>query len=96
MANLETHDRGRSNSPNHSETKSYINSDEFDEESTKSSVHEEVQEEGENDIGERVVAYQALDSFNKYRSMQHMTIHRRRQNLYALVSFLEVRRRRQY
>ncbi|KPI44188.1 uncharacterized protein AB675_6567 [Cyphellophora attinorum] len=39
-----------------------------------------------NEPTELDVSYQALDSFDKYATMAHMTVHRRRQNLYALPS----------
>lgn len=38
------------------------------------------------DDGEREVIFQAIDSFNSYRPLAHSTVHRRRQNLYALPS----------
>jgi hypothetical protein len=39
-----------------------------------------------NEPTELDVSYQALDSFDRYATMAHMTVHRRRQNLYALPS----------
>ena len=60
-----------------STTDEYQHSPDLDDDNLEPSAH---------DVAERNVAYQALDSFHKYRSVAHSTIHRRRQNLYALPS----------